>query len=187
MIFHALFALLAVADPAPANVPNLRCGCHCLFVSLRALDVEIASLAELEERLGQPGPGGYSMAQLDDAAHTYGAHTLGVETNAEDLLRRPGRFACIALIADNHFVNLANVDDGRAHVVDPPRASWIPLTTLRTQWDGRALLIAREPLLAEADLPWEFPAWLWPAVAGVLLAMATLFVSRRLWLRRRTA
>jgi hypothetical protein len=50
-----------------------------------------------------------------------------------------------------------------------------------------ALLIAREPLLAEEELPWELPKWLWPAVATALLVVAVGFVSRRLWQRRRAA
>src|SRR5260370_38863256 len=133
------------AKEAPAG-PDLKGGSQCLYVALKALDIPVGSFAELESRLGQPSAAGYSMGQLNDIACAYGAETLGVETNFENLRRRPGRFACIALVDKNHFVNLANVDGKRAHVIDPPRDYSIPLDGLGTRWNGKALLISPDPL-----------------------------------------
>lgn len=149
-------ASVAAAQPAGSKV-DLRCGSYCLYVGLKALDLPVGSYEDLEERLGQPSPAGYSLGQLDEAARAYGAKTLGVKTGLENLRRRPGRFVCIAHLDKNHFVNVAALDESHAFLVDPPGSSTVPAATLRAVWDGTALLISSEPLLAEEDLPWEFP------------------------------
>ena len=176
----AAATLLQTAD-AP---PDLRCGSYCLYISLKALDLPLASLAELEAKLGQPSAAGYSMGQLAEIAQSFGAETLGVETNFDNLRRRPGRFACIALVDKHHFVNIAVVDATHAHIIDPPRDYDLPLDTLRSQWDGKALLVSREPLLAEEDLPQPTPRWLAYTLGGLLVVASGALGSK--WLRSRT-
>ena len=175
----ALLILMAAATQTPKRAPDLRCGSYCLYVSLKALDLPVESFAALEKKLGQPSPAGYNLGQLDEAARSYGAHTLGVQTNAENLRRRPGRFACIALIDKHHFVNLADIDAAQAYVIDPPKEYPVPLDTLRTRWDGTALLISAEPLLAEEDLPRPFPYGVLLIVAGLLAALVTVYLLLR--------
>ena len=179
---HAILSALVAAtllqgDLAP---PDLKCGSHCLYVSLKALDFPVGSFAELESKLGQPSAAGYSMGQLSEAAKSYGAEILGVKTTFENLRRRPGRFACIALITKNHFVNFAVVDDRETYVVDPPRDYKIPRDTMRTEWDGKALLISREPLLSEENLPRPFSRWMLFTVGGLLvIGIMSLWIKRR--------
>jgi ABC-type bacteriocin/lantibiotic exporter with double-glycine peptidase domain len=161
--------LIACAAVTQAEkTPDLRCGAYSLYVSLKALDAPVGSYQEFEERLGGPSVEGYSLGQLQQAAQEHGMQTLAVQTNAENLLRRPGRFACIAHIKGHHFVNLSQIDAGRMRIIDPPRDYRVAIDTLRTQWDGTALLISTTPLLAEEDLPRDWP-W-----KGILLATAVL-------------
>lgn len=162
---------------------DLRCGAYCLYVSLRALEIPIESYEQIEADLGPPSPAGYSMAQLSEVAKKHGAETLGVDTTFENLRRRPQPFACIAHINGNHFVNFAEVEDRQAWVIDPPREYSVPLDTLRTQWEGKALLISATPLLAEDELPRPFP---WNVV---LIVVVSSLAAWTLWVvfRRRFA
>lgn len=174
-----LVVLAAVA--VPVEEPDLRCGSYCLYVSLRALDLPVKSYESLEGKLGQPSSAGYSLGQLDEVARSYGAHTLGVQTSFDNLVRRSGRFACIAHLKGGHFVNIGEVHDREAYMVDPPNAHVVPLDTLRARWDGAALLISNEPLLREEDLPWRFPWQRLLLGAGLLAAVVPIWwLSRRL-------
>jgi ABC-type bacteriocin/lantibiotic exporter with double-glycine peptidase domain len=149
-----------------------------LYVSLKALDFPVASYEALEQRLGPPSEAGYSMGQLAEAAQGLGASTLGVATTVENLRRRPGRFACIALLKDTHFVNIADISDQGVSVVDPPRSSTVPVDTFLTQWDGSALLIAPSPLVAEEDLGRAVPGWLGPVLAGAIVVVMVIVFYR---------
>lgn len=161
--------------------PDLKCGSQCLYVSLKALDIPVGSFSELEAKLGQPTAQGYSMGQLADAAESFGAKTLGVETTFDNLRRRPSRFACMALVDNHHFVNLTEVGDTHVHVIDPPRDYTLPLETLRSMWDGKALLISNEALLAEEDLPRPPQRWIaWLVLILLGAAAAAVWVKRRL-------
>lgn len=168
--------------PVPKPAPDLRCGGYCLYVGLRALDYPISSYDEIERRLGQPtAVSGYSLGQLNGVAKDFGVQTLGVSTTPERLAQRPGRFVALAHIDGNHFVNIAGVDNGAARIIDPPREYSLPVDTLRTRWDGTALLLSREPLLAEEKVG-GLPSWSWvaAALAGVAVVVgAWAYLSRR--------
>lgn len=187
LVFSAAFSQLAAqtAQQIQPDPVRLRCGTYCLYVSLRALDVPIASVAELEQRLGgPPGPQGYSLSQLQDAAKSYGAHTLAVQTSFDNLRKRQPPFACIAHISDNHFVNFAGfLPDDRVEVFNPPqRPTQFPMALLEKQWSGKALLISMQPLVGEEDLPISFPMrYLLAALAIpiILLPACLLLVKGR--------
>ncbi len=117
-----------------------HCGALCLYISLRALDVDVAGVQEIADKMGTPPAGGYSLAQLSEAAQSYGMQTRGIETSAENLMKRTGRFACIAHYEDGHFVNLLNVEPGMVHVIDAPRSMRVPLETFNQRWSRNALL-----------------------------------------------
>lgn len=168
--------LLATSRSATAQEePDPLCGANTLYISLKALDADVGSLGEVRETLGEPGPQGYSLGQLAETAESYGMQTLGVETSAANLFRRPGRFACIAHVGDNHFVNIADVKDDKVSIIDPPRSYTLPAQTLSARWDGTALLISRAPLLAEEELPGPF-AW-----KQIALGTVVLFVMYTAW------
>lgn len=175
---------MAIAAQAPSTAEtDVRCGSYCLYTALKALDVPVGSYAELEEKLGDPGLSGYSLAQLDDAARGYGAHTLGVETSVASLRLRERPFACIAHVDQGHFLLISDVDDALAYIVDPPRQYPLPLDTLRARWDGKALLIARQPLAAEEDLRAPWPLARYAAVGA--LALAVVWLTYALMRRRK--
>lgn len=155
------------------------CGAYCLYVALGSLDAAVPPFDEFQEALGEPGASGFSLGELAEYAEGLGLHTLGVLTNCENLERRPGRFACIAHLARGHFVLLTDVRAGAVTMIDPPRTSSVAPEILQTQWDGTALLISAQPLLAEEDLPRE-RRWLWwVAAAGALGAGVVFRLFRR--------
>ncbi len=175
-------AIVTGLAPTVSEPPSdLRCGSYCLYVALKALDVEIGSHEELEQRLGQPSGAGYSLGQLKEAAESYGAQTLGVQTSIENLRRRPGRFACIAHVRGNHFLTITDIHGREARIIDPPREYSLPADTLRSQWDGTALLISNVPLIHEEDLPRQSGFWTWAGVVVSLLAVlgVGMLIARR--------
>ena len=96
MLLVLLATCLASSEQSPSRAEalsenvELRCGEYCLFVALRALDIDVPTVESLEQALGQPGTIGYSMEQLALAAEAFGAHTLGVQTSLKHLERRRG-------------------------------------------------------------------------------------------------
>ena len=86
------------------------------------------------------------MDKLANAARSFGAHVAGVETTLENLPQHEGKFACIALLDKGHFVNIADVADGRVLVIDPPQSRTVLAGALRPLWGGKALLVSHQPL-----------------------------------------
>ena len=154
------------------NDTHLNCGSYCLYTCLIGLDLYQGGYEELERELGPPGALGYSIARLQEVAESHGAHTLALET---DLDRLPGHrrpFACIALLDGNHFVAVADVTERGVAVVDPPRSYTLPPPTFASRWDGRALLLAPEPV----ELLTPFP---WLVVVGSVLALLAVGIVGR--------
>lgn len=167
----ALASLLAstavmAADKNQAD-PELHCGAYCLYLGLKALDFPIKDYKALEKELGQPSSLGYSMDQLANAARKQGAHSLGVSTSLENLKLRPNRLVCIALLKQGHYVNLYDISDDRAYLIDPPSQREVGLDAFRAAWTGKALLISDRPLADESSLARR---WSWPVLVSVALA-----------------
>jgi ABC-type bacteriocin/lantibiotic exporter with double-glycine peptidase domain len=165
-------ALLLLICPARAadekrSPAQLHCGAYCLYLGLKALDVPIKNYKELEDKLGQPSPLGYSMEQLAEAARGFGAHALGVETSLGNLRLRPNRCVCIALLKEGHFVNLYDITDDRVYLVDSPETRQVGLDGFRAIWTGKALLISDRPIPDESSLRRRIP---WVQFAAVTLA-----------------
>ena len=159
------------AAGAKGNPPDLRCGAFCVYISLKGLNFPAASLEEILSKLGPASPAGYSFAELETCAKSYGAQTLGVSTSFENLQRRQRPFACIARLKTGHFVNIIDIAGGAATLIDPPLKKVVPLTTLASQWDNTALLVSTEDLESEESL---IPGWSWKLVAlGGLLAFGS--------------
>lgn len=152
-------------DSLSTTETDVRCGSRCLYVALKSLDIPVESTSELEESMGSPFPGGYSMTQIATAAEERGAKTLGVKTTFENLKNRPGRFTCIAFIRGNHYVLFGDVKDGTVTYVDPPIITDIPCATAQIDWQGEALLISADDLVPEADLSKGLATWkYWMAI-----------------------
>jgi ABC-type bacteriocin/lantibiotic exporter with double-glycine peptidase domain len=176
-----IIAMSALLQAGTTRDADERCGLYCLYVALKSLDVAVPTPEELEQRLGPPPASGYSLGELEAVAREYGTHTLGAQTTVENLQRRAERFACIAHVEGNHFVNLIDVSDGAVSVIDPPSEYSIPIDVLRARWDGKALLISNASLVREEDLPrpWR---WGWSAVAALVftgLLLGWFVVVRR--------
>lgn len=184
ILYCICFLFGATRIATAQDEPDPLCGANTLYISLKALDADVGSFDELRASLGKLRPQGYSLGQLAEAAESHGMHTVGVQTSAENLSRRPGRFACIAHVDDNHFVNIADVKNGMVSIIDPPRSYTLPAETLSARWDGTALLISPEPILAEEDLPRPLP-WRW--VGAALLACMALYTGWVLLRKRRAA
>lgn len=158
------------ASAKGAQSSDVRCGAFCLYVSLKALGIKVPAFDKFEQELGPPASDGYSMGALAAEAEKYGAKTLGVKTTLENLRKRSdSRFACIAHVSGSHFINVVDVTEEYVHVIDPPSPAGVMAPdAFRSIWDGNCLLIANGPLVAEEDLPKDFP---WKRIAGWTLAV----------------
>lgn len=150
-------SLVVRGDSPKANqAVDLRCGAYCLMASLGALDLNPPSFEDLEKQLGQPTNMGYSLQQLAEAAKTFHASTLGVQTTLDQLERRSGRFACIAFLEEsNHFICIYDIDEKNVYVVDPPDTRAVSREAFSKMWQGKALLISDRPI--SPTLPYQFP------------------------------
>lgn len=179
-----LFLLCGPVSAAQRAEPDVYCGSRCLFMALHALEIPVPSYEALEEALGAPQTGGYSMQDLASAAERFGARTLAVQTTLDRLTRRPGRFACIAHVKDNHFVLLTDVRDGVVTMVDGLEKRSLAAIACNEIWSGKALLISRQELLPEEDLPQPRSWWTYGLVGGCVLACGGVWIGwRRRWLR----
>ncbi len=111
-----------------------------------------------------------------------------MRTNLENLRARDETFACIALMEPQHFVVLYDVQDGEAHIVDPPRSYALPIDTFQQSWTGNALLIGPSPFATEELITrWRSRvAWAWRAgvAAAVIVLLAVLGRIANAWLRK---
>ena len=179
------FAPAAGADDNTA-FGEPECGFYCVGVALHSFGFEDADAASLRGKLGEPGTRGYSLADLDRVAGEFGARTLTVVTTLDGLKARSAageRFAAVARVDGNRFVLVSGFTrDGRVHVIDPPGSYDQPPETFAARWDGNALLVSRDPLTPEEELPGPFP-WL---TAGLCAAGAAgLCAVLGLWWRGR--
>ncbi len=179
----ATFGQVPAKGASPGTDP--RCGSYSLYVALKAMDLAPATFADLEKKLGPPVDKGYSMAQLDEAARSYGASTMAVETTLNNLRWRPEPFTCIALLEREHFVVVYDVDDSVVSMIDVPQGLKIPVETFDRAWTKKALLIGPAPLVPEESIrePWSPSASLgW--LLGVAALVVVILVGRWLWARR---
>ena len=149
---------------------HLNCGAYCLYTGLLGLELYEGGYDDLERELGPPGALGYSIAQLQEVAERHGAHALAVKSNLAQLPNHRRPFACIALLDNQHFVLAADVTAADVAVVDPPRSYALPRDTFESRWDGRALLLAPEPIEVLTPFPWRTVGWV---ATGLLAAVAT--------------
>lgn len=156
------FWLASFSQVVMADTKEL-CGIYCLYVGLKSIDLPVESLEKLQEEMGIPPAGGYSMGQIEATAKKHGAHTLGVETSLENLRLRKERFACIAHSNGNHFVLLSKIEQDGVLVIDPPGKRLVPFVTWDREWDGMALLLSPEPLVREEELQ---PPRNWKLIGG---------------------
>lgn len=148
-------ALLAQSNAQKTIPGDLRCGSYCLYLGMKSLNVPIENHAMLEKELGQPSPLGYSMEQLAESARNHGLNAEGFVTSVENLARRPGRFACIALLDRGHFVNIYDIEGGKLFLIDPPSKQVVATDAFKAMWSGKVLLISDQPLLSDdALIPW---------------------------------
>ncbi len=145
---------------------DLNCGLDCLYVASVALDQEIP-YDDLRAALGKRANNGYSMAQLQTATQAVGFKTMLVQTNAKELVARKSfnRFACIAWLPREHFVVIAEADQGTYTVINGLKKSRMQHGTFEQQWAGDALLVSTEELVPSEKLNRSLSRYL---IAGLL-------------------
>ncbi len=162
--------------------PDVRCGSFCLFVALQALEIGPGTFEELDQRLGPPGPRGYSMHELQTAAERYGAMAMVVDTSLSNLRHRSRPFTCIGNINNDHFALIADIDDKRVQIIDPPRIYETSLNAFVSVWDGKALIISKSPLASEE---WVKRSRLATQIAPPVCLFVAIVVGTFLFLARK--
>ena len=151
MRIFLLFVLTSLTWPQSNSEPDtadVRCGGFCLLVGLESMGVSL-TYDQLERKLGNPPPAGYSLDQLQKEAADRGLKTLTVETSLENLIARKESFVCLTVIEPGHFVLLADMDDKNVTIVDPPRTYQVARDAFVPIWSKKALLISRAELSSE--------------------------------------
>ena len=181
MISLVLLGVAAVIAAGNGALPEKElCGAYCLYLGLKAIEVPVEGMERVQQELGSPPAGGYSLGQIDATARKFGAETLGVKTTFANLRLRKERFVCLAHLKENHFVLFTKIEKDGVIVIDPPTKKFVPFVTLQKDWNGNALLISPEPLLAEESLRSQFGWWM-PAlaVAIAVVGVVAIYFSRR--------
>ncbi|MGC8644498.1 MAG: cysteine peptidase family C39 domain-containing protein [Isosphaeraceae bacterium] len=180
-VMACMLVLAGSQPPDAGRHGELRCGAYCLYAALGSLGVEVGGVREIETRMGQPTPIGYSMEQLAEAASSFGVFTLGVETSLDDLERRQRPFACIASVGGDHYVCVYDVSKTDVFVVDPPHDRVMDRGAFVALWDGRALLLSNRPMSPLPSRRWV--AWLVVALGGggVCATIVLILLRRRRW------
>ena len=178
-----------VDDAGKPKPEDVYCGSYSLFIALRALGIGPETHERLELELGKPAPEGYSMLQLDEMARGFGAKTIAVTTNLDNLAWRPERFACLTVINGHHYVLLYKVEDGKVFVCDAPRIYDLPRETFESVWSRQALLIGPRDFLPEevigARRAWFRRGRIALTIMGVVTIALVIWRMGRALLRRR--
>lgn len=148
----ALTLLAQVSSSENPRPEDVYCGSYSLMVALGALGIGPGSFEELEQQLGEPGPDGYSMLELDEVARSYGARTMAVETSLGNLDWRPERFVCLTVINDHHYVLLYKIEGGKVFLCDAPSTYDLPIDTFESIWSRKALLLGPEEFLPDESI-----------------------------------
>ena len=184
-LFYLWVGVIVFALPVSAAAveePKPNCGPYCLYVAARLLGNDVGTFEQFYKRFEEPDGRGYSLGKLEAVAQSLDLKTYGVQTSAEILALRPGRFACIAWISGQHFVLIHSIDQGQLMIIDPPSTYPIPIEVFRTKWDGQALLISPDELLTDEELIWRSgrsKRWGVAAVVALTLAGLTFGAMRR--------
>lgn len=162
---------------------NPHCGPQCLYTAMTAIDVNVGEYADFLQTFGLIEARGTSLIPLADMAEQHGLQTLLVKTTLDNLRTRGqnARFACVAHLDGNHFVLIGDVQENRVWIVDPPAETEVASAALLARWKGHALLLAKEPLVREEDLPSPTRMWtIWTAGGFAFsLIVTALFIRHR--------
>jgi len=150
-----------------------RCGVYSAYIAHNALNGnDIRSIVDLDEftqKLGHIPDDGSSIAELQTVLESFGCHCLAVKTSLNELRKRKGRFVCILLVHDTHFVVLGSIAIDKLRVFDFPKSYSLTDKELNAQWNGVALLVSDKPVEPEprsGNL--AFLKWILVGMVGVL-------------------
>ena len=108
----------------------------CGILGVKTSSKEIAKLAGTDEK------GFTSMAGLKKAAEALGLKAEGVDITIDEL--RKSKKLAIAFVPPDHYIVVVGFSDDKVVLIDPPTMlGAVPIFSLDTLWDGRALLISK--------------------------------------------
>lgn len=189
-LLYAIAPLLALtgAPLAPADEENLACGPRCVSVAAGLLERPIAQ-KQLAVACSGRLQGTHSLGELKWALQQCGLH--GAIIVFSKIESPPADLPVIAAVRrspaspkPDHFVVLYGRREKQVQVIDFPYAPrWVPLSELRKEWDGSALVVAA----SRAQLSQVPGLTTWPAdligsalAGGIMLAsLAGLLRTRR--------
>jgi ABC-type bacteriocin/lantibiotic exporter with double-glycine peptidase domain len=181
-----VWAALVVSPDTLSAAPDPLCGAECLYTALVALDVEPGNYADFLQKAAPTDPRGLSLGRLAELAEERGLSTLLVETSLANLRRRRDEppFVCLAHVDGDHFLLIGDIQPQTVWTIDPPAEREVAAAVFEQRWRGHALLLSRQPLRPEDELP-VARAWWW--LGGPLIAVGGLMlgVGFFLWRRQR--
>jgi ABC-type bacteriocin/lantibiotic exporter with double-glycine peptidase domain len=180
----AAWGWLTVAAGSVSAASDPLCGAECLYTALVALDVEPGNYADFLQQAAPTDPRGLSLGRLAELAEERGLSTLLVETSLANLRRRRDEppFVCLAHVDGDHFLLIGDIQPQTVWTIDPPAEREVAAAVFQQRWRGHALLLSRQPLRPEAELP-VARDWWW--LGGPLIAVGGLIYGVGFFLWRR--
>jgi hypothetical protein len=157
VIMLALSTQLAFAQTGP----DPACGAKCLYMSMRQLGISPPTYRHLLEKLGKPSKEGYSLAELQSAAVSFGLNAKCVEMNIESLTL----LECEAIlhVEPGHFVLLSKSASAELTVFEASTGYARPGPAdpdVLSNWTGKALLLSSTDItIPTVRVSWG--KWLW--------------------------
>jgi len=182
MLFYVA-AMVILQHNSSSERSDIYCGSRCLYIGLKALEASPKSYNQLQDRIGDPGLGGYSMLQLERVAQGHGLYARSVHTTLENLVARREGLVCLTLSPENHYVVLSNIGKETVTLLDPPRVVEVPTDTFVAKWTRNCLLLSHTQLEEEESVTRRiYYKRLWKlgiATCGMLIAILALLLTLR--------
>ncbi len=177
-VFHLCLAWLD-SDSVVDEPSQSLCGAECLYVAIGALNPSALprTFLEFSKSLPPSTVRGYSMADLQDIAESYGLYTELLRLRPEELGYYSAQGVVILRFVkkdQGHFVLCDSVDSTGYRIFDQGRRSYLSPHQIEARWSGETIVLSIEPIKVQGSR--AFTNWLLLAigVSAVLLIAISL-------------
>jgi ABC-type bacteriocin/lantibiotic exporter with double-glycine peptidase domain len=142
----------------------MLCGPACLLIAAKSFGIEQYSLDGIAQMADWNYMDGTSLLGLESASHRMGLNVEGLNLEIDQLADLMTHNNAMAIIeSQNHFYLLMKASQGNFLVVTTPvEPKWFQAAQVAEVWDGKALLLSRQPVRVHS-----------PAGSALLLAGVT--------------